>query len=295
AKGLFFKLHDFGARGVSSEETAAIGGLAHMVNFRGSDTLSAIVAARRYYGEKLAAFSIPAAEHSTITVWGRDRELDAYANMIDRFASKNKTFAVVSDSYNLWNAIDDLWGNRLRERVENCGGRLVVRPDSGNPVEIVNETLSHLMDRFGYRVNSKGYRILPDYIRVIQGDGVSLTAIGEILEAMKNNGFSADNIAFGMGGELLQKVNRDTLKFAMKTSAAEVDGQWRDVFKDPVTDSGKRSKKGRLALVQGDAGYETVRADELKGRENQLQTVFRDGVLLVDDTLSEIRKRAEVD
>lgn len=294
ADGLPFKLHDFGARGVSSEQTAAIGGLAHLVNFRGSDTLSGIVAGRRYYGENMAAFSIPAAEHSTVTVWGRERELDAYANMMDRFAGKDKIVAVVSDSFDLWHAIDELWGNRLRERVENSGGTLVVRPDSGDPVEIVNETLRRLMARFGYRVNSKGYRMLPDYIRVIQGDGVSLTAIGEILEALKNNGFSTDNLAFGMGGELLQKVNRDTLKFAMKASAAEVNGEWRDVFKDPVTDHGKRSKKGRLALIVGDAGYETIRADRLQGRENRLQTVFRDGLLLIDDTLSEVRRRAEI-
>ncbi|MGH8476763.1 MAG: nicotinate phosphoribosyltransferase [Methylococcales bacterium] len=294
-QGLLFKLHDFGARGVSSAESAAIGGLAHLVNFRGSDTLACLVAANRYYSEPMAGFSIPAAEHSTITVWGRDREFDAYANMIDQFAGHKKTFAVVSDSYDLWHAIDEVWGNRLRERVEQCRGRLVVRPDSGEPVEIVNAVLRRLMDRFGHRINSKGYRVLPDYIRVIQGDGVSLAAIGEILEAMKQNAFSADNIAFGMGGELLQKINRDTLKFAMKASAAEVDGQWQDVFKDPVTDRGKRSKKGRLALVYGDGGYESVRADQLQGRKNELRTVFRDGILLIDDTLLEIRKRADVD
>lgn len=290
--GLGFKLHDFGARGASSEETAAIGGLAHLVSFLGSDTMSAVVAARRYYGETMAGFSIPAAEHSTITSWGRDGEKAAYANMLKKFAGPGKVVAVVSDSYDLWNAIDKLWGEELKDAVVNSGGTLVVRPDSGDPVDIVSGTIERLMAKFGYRVNGKGYKVLPDCVRVIQGDGISLASIDAILAEMQRRGLSAENIAFGMGGELLQKVNRDSQKFAMKASSVCVNGVWRDVFKDPVTDAGKRSKRGRLALVRNaDGSVATVREDELAGRDNLLRTVFRNGDLIVDETLATIRAR----
>lgn len=293
-EGLPFKLHDFGARGASSEETAALGGAAHLVNFAGTDTLSGILAARRYYGADMAGFSIPAAEHSTITSWGRDGEADAYANMIEQFGGEGRLVAVVSDSYDIWNAIDNLWGDALKAQVEAMGGTLVIRPDSGEPVEIVPEAVERLMARFGYTVNSKGYRVLPDCVRLIQGDGVCAESIEAILEAMKARGQSADNVAFGMGGRLLQKMDRDTQKFAMKASAICVDGQWRDVYKDPITDPGKRSKRGRLALQRTANGYETVRVDELKG-ENVLVPVFRNGEVITEWTFDEVRERANQD
>ncbi|MBU6951740.1 nicotinate phosphoribosyltransferase [Hahella sp. HN01] len=292
-EGLPFKLHDFGARGASSEETAAIGGAAHLVNFMGTDTVSGIMAARRYYGADMAGFSIPAAEHSTITSWGKEAEVDAYANMLEQFAEPGKLVAVVSDSYDLWNAIDNLWGEALKTKIERSGGTLVVRPDSGDPVAIVTETIERLMRKFGFTVNSKGYRVLPACIRVIQGDGISLHTIEAILAAMKARKQSAENIAFGMGGELLQKVNRDTLKFAMKASAICVKGIWRDVYKDPITDQGKRSKKGLLALVKGlDGGFQTVRRQDLGNREDQLVTVFRNGDLMKEWTFDEVRANA---
>ena len=168
---------------------------------------------------------------------------------------------------------------------------MVVRPNSGNPADIVCESIRRLMDRFGYRENSKGYLVLPDYIRVIQGDGISPAEIQRILAVMKIHRLSADNVAFGMGGELLQNVNRDTMQFAMKASAIRVDGAWSDVYKDPVTDRGKRSKRGRLALVKTDDGVETIRAAALGDQANLLEPVFRDGALLVDRGFAEIRDR----
>ncbi|MCX2782364.1 nicotinate phosphoribosyltransferase [Microbulbifer thermotolerans] len=293
--GLPFKLHDFGARGASSGETAALGGLAHLVNFQGTDTVAALVAGRRFYNAPMAGFSIPAAEHSTMTSWGREHETEAYANMLTQFAGDGRVVAVVSDSYNLWNAIDNIWGGELKERVENNGGTLVIRPDSGDPVDVVTQTIERLMRIFGARINSKGYRVLPDYIRVIQGDGISLHTIEGILAAMKARKQSADNIAFGMGAELLQKVHRDTMKFAMKASAVRVNGLWRDVFKDPVTDTGKRSKKGRLALIRrGNGELRTIREQDLGNRQNLLQPVFRNGKLLTEQSLEDIRRRAAV-
>lgn len=290
--GLPFKLHDFGARGASSEETAAIGAVAHLVNFMGSDTLSGIMAARRYYKADMAGFSIPAAEHSTITSWGRDGEEAAYENMLTQFGGEGRLVAVVSDSYNLWNAIDNIWGGSLKAKVEQMGGTLVVRPDSGEPVEVVPEAIERLMAKFGYRVNQQGYKVLPDCVRLIQGDGVSVRSIEAILEAMKRRGLSAENVAFGMGGELLQKVNRDTQKFAMKASAVFT-GFWQDVCKDPITDPGKRSKAGRLALIRDEDGnFRTVRRDSVSASENRLIPVFRDGKLLVDWDFESIRARA---
>ncbi len=294
-EGLPFKLHDFGARGASSMETVALGGLAHLVNFSGTDSMSALVGASRWYGmdKEMPAFSIPAAEHSTMTAWGREGESDAYANMLKQFGGEGKIVAVVSDSYDLWNAIDNIWGDELKEQVENNGGTLVIRPDSGDPAKVVREALERLAVKFGYRVNSKGYKVLPDYIRLIQGDGINAKSIGDILETVLEAGFSADNLAFGMGGGLLQQVNRDTLSFAMKASSICINGQWRDVFKDPITSVSKRSKKGRLALIKTETGLKTIRETELNGKTNLLQDVYIDGKLLIDEDLTTIRKRAD--
>lgn len=287
-----FQLHDFGARGATTDEAAGVGGAGHLVNFMGTDTIAALLVARRHYGEAMAGFSIPASEHSTMTTWGKAAEADAYRNMIERFAGPNKLLAFVVDSYDLWNAVDTLVGEELKDVVENTGGRVVIRPDSGDPIAIVPRVVEHLMAKFGHRVNAKGYRVLPDYIRVIQGDGINLESLPRILEALKMRGLSTENVAFGMGGGLLQKVDRDTMKWAMKTSQAVVGGEIRDVFKDPVTDPGKRSKAGRWAVVRAPGGYEALRIEELDGRDNLLRPVFRNGELLVEDTFAAVRARA---
>jgi nicotinamide phosphoribosyltransferase len=296
---ILFKLHDFGARGTSSPETAGIGGCAHLVNFLGSDTIEGILYARKYYNEPMAGFSIPAAEHSTITAWGGpEKEIDAFQNMIDKFGGKYPLFAVVSDSYDIYNAVYNLWGKELKKQVLNCGSTLVVRPDSGNPIAVVCSVINSLMQRFGYVINDKGYKVLPDQVRVIQGDGVNGQSIKDILFEMQNQKLSADNIAFGMGGALLQHFDRDTLKFAMKSSAIKRNGVWCDVFKDPITDPNKKSKKGILSLIKAETEvgteYQTVRRDSLKeGTKDLLVPVFKNGVLLVDQSFSEIRERAQ--
>jgi nicotinamide phosphoribosyltransferase len=290
-----FKLHDFGARGVSSYQSAALGGLAHLVSFKGTDTLAAILAARDFYHEPMAGFSIPAAEHSTITAWGREGEVDAYANMVAQFGKPGKIFACVSDSYDIFAAVDRLWGETLRQRVVDSGATLVVRPDSGDPETIVAKTLELLAGRFGHDVNSKGYKVLRN-VRVIQGDGVDPESIKAMVARIVRDGFSAENVAFGMGGALLQRLDRDTQKFAYKASAAEINGAWRDVYKDPVTDHGKRSKRGLLGLIDA-AGHKTVPVDArdfepLDGGANLLRPVYRNGALLVDEPLAIIRERA---
>ena len=294
-----FKLHDFGARGVSSAESAAIGGAAHLVSFMGSDTVLGVVAANHFYHDSMAAFSVPAAEHSTITSWGREREADAYRNMIERFGKPGAIVSVVSDSYDLFAALN-AWGTELKQAVLDSGATLVIRPDSGDPRTIVLQTLRALDASFGSVVNSKGRRVL-NHVRVIQGDGVNPDSIEAILAAMDEAGFAADNIVFGMGGALLQQINRDTQRFAMKCSAIRLGDEWHDVSKDPVTDASKRSMKGRLTLLlnRSTGEYRTVTLpvawDErtVAGEwEEALVTVFDSGKLLTDATLAEIRRRA---
>ncbi len=296
--GLPFKLHDFGARGVSSLESALLGGLSHLVNFQGTDTMSALLGARVYYGEPMAGFSIPAAEHSTITAWGRDGEADAYRNMLQQFAKPGSLLAVVSDSYDLDHALNTLWGKELRQAVIDSGATVVIRPDSGEPTAIVLKTVQALDKAYGADINAKGYRVLR-HVRVIQGDGITRASIESILSALEAHDYSADNIAFGQGGALLQQVNRDTQRFAMKCSAVAIEGLWRDVFKDPATDPGKRSKAGRLTLLVKDGAFATVRmqspahAEQLEdGWRDALRTVFEDGRVLIDDSFAQVRQRA---
>ncbi|UDW83957.1 nicotinate phosphoribosyltransferase [Pasteurella canis] len=291
--GLLFKLHDFGARGASSLETVALGGLAHLVNFMGTDSVSALLAARRWYNAtQMPAFSIPAAEHSTITSWGKERESAAYENMLNQFAGKDKMYAVVSDSYDLWNALENIWGEQLKNKVQVLGGTLVIRPDSGDPAEVICRTLTILENKFGSVVNNKGYKVLPSYIRLIQGDGINCHSIVSILASIMAHGFSIDNVSFGMGGGLLQQVNRDTMSWAMKASAVNITGEWQDVYKDPITSRAKRSKKGLLALVKQQNQWQTISKQALGEQENQLRTVFLNGQLLIDDDLETIRMRA---
>ena len=283
--GLAFKLHDFGARGVSSFESAALGGMAHLVNFMGSDTVSGVLAARYYYGEQVAGFSIPAAEHSTITSWGRDNEVDAYRNMLNQFAKPNSLVAVVSDSYDILAACDK-WGTELKQQVIDSGATVIIRPDSGHPETVVLQVVQRLDKWFGSVVNDKGYRVLNN-VRVIQGDGINELSIRGILMNLEIAGYSADNVAFGMGGALLQIVNRDTQAFAMKCSAIRVNGVWRDVYKDPVGDSGKKSKRGRVTLYKNASGEYYSGVEDWQPSE--LVEVYRDGVLLKDITFSEVR------
>lgn len=301
-----FKLHDFGARGVSSAESAAIGGSAHLVNFMGTDTVSGLLAARAYYGAEMAGFSIPAAEHSTITSWGREREVDAYRNMLARFAKPGAIVAVVSDSYDIYHAIREHWGSTLKDEVVRSGATLVVRPDSGDPVEVVHTCMTLLDEAFGHTVNGKGYRVL-NHVRVIQGDGVDPDSIRAILERIIGAGYATDNIAFGMGGALLQRLDRDTQKFALKCSAARVDGAWIDVYKDPVTDKGKQSKRGRMSLLRHReyGSYRTVPVpasavsladiERPAGFDDALETVWENGRLLRDWRFDEVRARAEAE
>ena len=286
-----FKLHDFGFRGVTCPEQAALGGAAHLVNFQGTDTIPGLLLASQFYGCEMAGFSIPAAEHSTITSWGEERELDAMRNMLTQYPTG--LVACVSDSFDIFRACSDYWGGALKEDVLARDGVLVVRPDSGDPPVIVVEVMRRLGEKFGTTTNALGFQVLHPKVRVIQGDGIDFTMLGNILSAMKEAGWSADNIAFGSGGGLLQKLNRDTQRFAFKCSSVVVGDQERDVFKRPVTDGCKTSKAGRLKLIRDAGGrLRTVRETEEPNSHSLLQTVFANGRVVQHDRFDDIRRRA---
>ncbi len=294
-----FKLHDFGARGVSSLESAAIGGASHLINFMGSDTISGVLYAREYYDAGISGFSIPAAEHSTITSWGRDGEVDAYRNMLNQFAKPGSIVAVVSDSYDIYNAASNLWGGELKDQVVASGATIVIRPDSGDPDIVCRKLVTILGEKFGYTTNAKGYKVLNN-VRLIQGDGVNEHTIRMILGGFQAYGWSADNIAFGMGGALLQQLDRDTQKFAMKCSSIIVNGKERDVVKDPITDSGKKSKAGRIQLWKSGGEWVTAVNQPTGWTDkgigpfvNMLEEVYRDGKLVKEITFEQVRQNAK--
>ena len=286
-----FKLHDFGFRGVSSPESAAWGGAAHLVNFLGTDTMAALTLLRDYYDEPCAGYSIPASEHSTMTTWGEANEIEAFRNMIQTYGNC-PLYACVSDSWNIMRACD-IWGIDLKEEVLKARGTLVVRPDSGDPAQTVLDVCKRLMNHFGYRTNEKGFDVLNDKVRVIQGDGVNIDSIGLVLRTLEANNISADNVAFGMGGALLQKLHRDTENFAFKCSSTVRDGKTFDVWKKPTSDPRKDSKRGRFSVVDGPHGHIiTIPENQFRAGPNYLRLVFEDGTLLRSTTLKEVRERA---
>ena len=253
----------------------------------------------------MTGFSIPASEHSTITSWGEENEVKAFENMLDSYPTG--LVACVSDSFDIIRACGEYWGDKLRDKILQRNGRLVVRPDSGDPVQTLKQVFKILWDRFPGTTNEKGFKVLHPNIRVIQGDGVNYESIKEILDMMVDEKFSVENIAFGMGGALLQKVDRDTQKFAFKCSHIIINGKSIDVRKNPIeinefgerVQSFKKSKAGYLKLMSSDEqneAFENMFTNEHSSDEENdlLVTVFENGYLLKDWTFEEIRERAQV-
>ncbi|NII24475.1 nicotinate phosphoribosyltransferase [Pseudoflavitalea sp. X16] len=294
-----FVLNDFGFRGVSSVESAGLGGAAHLLNFNGSDNIMASVLAQRYYGaNRVIGLSVPATEHSICTLLGEEGELEVFKHVLRTFPSG--TVACVSDSFDIFRACSEYWGTELKELVLSRDGVLVIRPDSGDPVFTLLRVFDILMDKFGYTFNEKGYKVLPPQVRVLQGDGVTVDTIRHIYSALKINGISAENLVLGMGGALLQKVDRDTQQFAFKCSYAEVNGEATDVQKHPIeidshgrlVESFKRSKAGQLKLIQTEEGYRTIRKEQGPAFKDELVTVFENGALTYEVNFEGVRERA---
>jgi nicotinamide phosphoribosyltransferase len=286
---------------VSSNESCEYGSFAHLINFKGTDSLLSLYAAKRYYGTEYikAGGSIVATEHASITSWGKDHEVDAYRALLKD--NPNGIIACVSDSYNIFQACSEFWGGVLRNDVLSRNGTLVIRPDSGEIIPTVIKVLDILTDKFGFEVNSKGYKVLPAQVRVIQGDGVTYFTIGGLLTALEAAGYSSDNVGFGSGGGLLQSTTRETQSFAFKNSSDTINGVETEVYKEPIGDPGKNSLRGKLALVQrgseeaGTLHYQTIKQKELVFPDKDLlQTVFLNGTLTKEWTLPDLRDEAQI-
>jgi nicotinamide phosphoribosyltransferase len=280
-----FQLHDFGARGVSSYESAGIGGAAHLVNFMGTDTMSALQVARDFYGEPCAGYSVPATEHSVQCSWGPQRQPQYLEHVIRTYGKPDGIVSLVLDGYDLDREIDALCA--LAPLAKEIGCKIVFRPDSGDATRNVLRILHRAADAFGTTETATGHKLITG-AAVLQGDGVDDAAITDILVTTSRAGFASGNIVFGSGGALLQKVNRDTYRFAMKASAILVDGEWRPIFKDPATDHSKRSKGGRVAtLDDGAIGL-------IDDPNCAMSVVYDHGTFSPRLSLAEIRKRAAI-
>lgn len=291
-----FMLHDFGGRGVTSEESAQIGGAAHLVYFMGSDTISGVRAANWYYDSPMAAFSCTASEHSVQTAFGKLNQAAYLHKMLDRYAKPGAIVSIVIDGYDTFREGGMLCSPAFVEKIKASGARVVFRPDSGDPREIIPRLLEMQASAFGTTRNSKGYKVINN-VGIIQGDGIDHEMMEELLKIVTDMGYSAQNIVFGSGGGLLQKVNRDTYKFAQKASAIQVSGRdWKGISKDPITDPGKKSKSGRVTATRwkmtGELGWADLDQPLSDEFEDIFQTVFKDGELLVRTNLEEVRARA---
>lgn len=329
--GVEFQGHDFSLRGMSSEQSGMASGMGHLTSFQGTDTIPAIFGVNKYYHAPLdftTGASISATEHSVMCSYGQADELELFKHLlVDVYPTG--LFSVVSDTWDFWKVVTE-YLPALKNIIMNRDGKLVVRPDSGDPVDIVTGTkiggstpeekglIECLWDTFGGTVNEQGYKVLDPHIGAIYGDSINLERATAISKRLEAKGFASTNIVFGIGSFSYQYHTRDTFGFAVKATAATVNGEQRMLFKDPKTDDGtKRSQRGRVIVVRKsdllseypDFDFSTLTGDqsqnELIWRDglteveanvfdlNALQTVFLNGELVVDDSLATIRERLQ--
>jgi len=308
--GINFAYHNFGDRGSSSPESAGIGGLAHLTQFMGTDNFDALRYAK-VYGEKVIGFSIPATEHSSTTAWGQENELQMIMNHIETNKGSD-IIAAVCDSYDYLATVKAVTSGEFKSKIESPDyPKFVIRPDSGDPIEMVDATLAIMeMNGVELTVNSKGYKVFNKY-GIIWGDGIDNVVIEKLLNLLKKRGFAASNIAFGSGGWLMQQHDRDTQAWAVKCSSITVDTgspiedgagkfSWeeflveRDVFKDPITAPNKKSKKGVLTLWYNKATktyFTDSRSMDTDGQViDCLNIVYRNGKAPNQVTFTEVRE-----
>jgi nicotinamide phosphoribosyltransferase len=305
-----FQAHDFSMRGMDRVEAAAISGAGHLLSFVGTDTIPAICFLEKYYHadieKELVGCSVPASEHSTMCVNGQD-ELTSYTRFITEIYPSG-IVSIVSDTWDLWSVLNDVI-RPLKDLITKRDGKVVIRPDSGDPADIIcgdpsvdniNESkgvIQILWDIFGGTINSKGFKELDPHIGAIYGDAITLERCKDICERLMKNGFSSTNIIFGVGSYTYGMNSRDTFGFALKSTYAVVNGEERQIFKDPITDKAKvkKSQTGMVKVVKVNGAIEYIdklNAAQRNSADNDLlQDVFLDGKILVDDTLSNIRAR----
>lgn len=303
-----FTVHDFGYRGDSSEEGAALSGVAHLISFLGSDTVPAFNFAREYYHadptRETIMLSVPASEHSVMCSYLKNNELEAFNQMLNLYPTG--IVSIVSDTFDVYRVLTE-FAEKLKPRILAREGKVVFRPDSGNPEYIIcgdpnaepgsNEYLGAicLLDKmFGSTINSKGYKVLNPKVGLIYGDGMYYERYERTLIRLAEMGYAASNLVIGVGG-ILRNWSRDALGFAIKATYVEVNGEPRAIEKDPITDHKKKSHKGLLSLTWDDEHKYVTRDQCTPEQEEQtmLKVVFRDGVILKEYALDEIRKRVK--
>lgn len=317
-----FQGHDFSMRGMSSVESGCASGVGHLLSFVGTDTIPAILEAERYYyadvASELVGTSIPATEHSVMCAGGLEGELDTYRRLItDVYPSG--MISIVSDTWDLWHVVTRTLGIDLQAEIMDRDGKVVVRPDSGDPVDILCGTVDQngvlplnpttpeekgviqlLWEAFGGTLSSAGYKVLDPHIGCIYGDSITLDRARQICERLEAKGFASTNVVLGIGSYTFQYQTRDTFGTALKATWVQIDGEERNIWKDPATDVGgmKKSLTGRVVVV-GPPGFKKISVIDGLNLEEQvaladadlLQPVFRNGELLRKETLSEIRSR----
>lgn len=303
-----FQAHDFSMRGMFGLEAAMISGAAHLTSFLGTDTMPAIDFINEYYfgdDSLMIGASIPATEHSCICAGGKDNEQDTIKRLITEVYPTG-IVSIVSDTWDFWRTIT-CTAFDLKELIMARDGKVVFRPDSGNPADIICGTemydltgldykakgaIQILWDIFGGTINDQGYKVLDPHVGLIYGDSITLERAKDICDRLEAKGFASTNIVLGVGSYTYQHVTRDTDGWAMKATYAEIDGKPIELFKDPITDSGiKKSAKGLLAVFKHDGIYSLKQGatwDEVNNCE--YKTVFRDSEVMLDYSLEDIRK-----
>ncbi len=298
---IFYQGHDFSMRGMSSLQSAIMSGMAHLTSFNGTDTIPAVQMIKKVYGNNGDGFiigrSVPATEHSVMCLGQHETEIDTFKRLINDVYPTG-VVSIVSDTWDYWKVITE-YLPQLKDNILNRNGTVVIRPDSGNPIDIVcgnpyannyHEnvgSIQMLWEIFGGTINSKGYKVLNPKIRLIYGDGITLEVAEKILEILKEKGFSSENIIFGIGSYSYQYVTRDTLGFAVKATSGVVNNERINIFKDPKTDNGlKKSAKGLLKLDSDFTLHEEV--SEQEEETGLLTTVFKNGELVKETSFLEI-------
>lgn len=300
--------HDFSMRGMAGIEAAILSGAGHLLSFTGTDTIPAIDFLEEYYNadNELIGGSVAATEHSVMCMGTDEGEFETFERLITKIYPKG-IVSIVSDTWDLWKVLTE-YLPRLKNVILNREGKVVIRPDSGDPVDILcgNPDGKHeaeqkgvielLWEVFGGITNEKGYKELSPKIGAIYGDSITIDRATQICERLKQKGFASTNVVLGIGSYTYQYNTRDTFGFAMKATYGEVNGVGREIFKNPVTDDGtKKSAKGLMQIYKDAQGNYQLK-DQCTWQEEQggeLREVFRDGKLLIDDSLADIRARVK--
>ena len=286
-----FQAHDFSMRGMSGIEDAAVSGAAHLLSFKGTDTVPAIDFLEDWYNadsdKELIGCSVPATEHSVMCMGTKEDEIGTFKRLITEIYPSG-IVSIVSDTWDLWKVLEE-YAPALRNEIESRNGKVVFRPDSGDPCEIISKSLDILWDKFGGTINKKGYKVLNPKVGLIYGDSITLERCEHILHMMLIRGYASTNVVFGIGSYTYQYVTRDTFGFAMKATYGCVKGVDRDIFKSPLTDDGtKKSATGRLVVEKISGEYFLFDKQDCIDC-GELKEVFYNGTLLRDLSLSEIR------